>query len=272
MGVNRSTTTVSQHSKQPARLFFWSGMSLYLGPMEDASEHSHHAVQLAIGLSGEFDLWLGGVKRKCRAVVIDSDQPHRFMGRDGHQAIFLIDSESTIAQVMVDKHCSNNGLAELDTTFVSDEIEALKDLLNLPPDCRRSKEVCDSIIKRLVGDQLDSRTKDSRIEEAMSLMRRLPDRKAHIRVIADEIGLSQSRLIHLFKDQVGIPFRRYLLWLRLVEAIVLVLDGVSLTTAAHTAGFADSAHLSRTFKRMFGVTPSYILKNSQFIQVISCLE
>ena len=132
--------------------------------------------------------------------------------------------------------------------------------------------MCDSIIKRLVGDQLDSRTKDSRIEEAMSLMRRLPDRKAHIRVIADEIGLSQSRLIHLFKDQVGIPFRRYLLWLRLVEAIVLVLDGVSLTTAAHTAGFADSAHLSRTFKRMFGVTPSYILKNSQFIQVISCLE
>jgi AraC-like DNA-binding protein len=106
----------------------------------------------------------------------------------------------------------------------------------------------------------------------MNLMRRLPDRKAPIRVIADEIGLSESRFIHLFKEQVGIPFRRYLLWLRLVEAIELVLDGVSLTTAAHTAGFADSAHLSRTFRRMFGITPSYILKNSQFIQVISCTE
>jgi AraC-like DNA-binding protein len=32
--------------------------------------------------------------------------------------------------------------------------------------------------------------------------------------------------------------------------------GGSLTDAAHEAGFADSAHLSRTFRRMFGVAPS----------------
>jgi AraC-like DNA-binding protein len=28
---------------------------------------------------------------------------------------------------------------------------------------------------------------------------------------------------------------------------------VSLTDAAQSAGFADSAHLSRTFRRMFGI-------------------
>ena len=33
----------------------------------------------------------------------------------------------------------------------------------------------------------------------------------------------------------------------------LVAKGKSLTTAAHEAGFADSAHFSRTFKRMFGI-------------------
>jgi AraC-like DNA-binding protein len=30
--------------------------------------------------------------------------------------------------------------------------------------------------------------------------------------------------------------------------------GASLTEAAHAAGFSDSAHLSRTFRRMFGVS------------------
>jgi AraC-like DNA-binding protein len=36
----------------------------------------------------------------------------------------------------------------------------------------------------------------------------------------------------------------------------LLMDGVSLSHVAHRAGFADSAHLSRTSKRMIGVAPS----------------
>jgi AraC family transcriptional regulator len=45
-----------------------------------------------------------------------------------------------------------------------------------------------------------------------------------------------------------------------------------LTTAAHEAGFADSAHLSRTFRDTFGLAPSRIFKRSQFIQVFFCFE
>jgi AraC-like DNA-binding protein len=247
-------------------------MALYLGPMEDASEHSHHAVQLAIGLSGEFDLWIRGMNRKCRTVVIASDQPHRFAGRDGLHAIILIEQEYKFAQTITDKHCNNRGSAEFDPALVSKEIETLRNLLDRPPDCQRFKEVCDAILKCLSGDGMGSHLRDSRIDNAITLMRQLPDHKAPIHVVAEEVGLSESRLIHLFKEQVGIPIRRYLLWLRLVAAIEQALEGISLTTAAHNAGFADSAHLSRTFKQMFGITPSYLLKNSRFLQVISCLQ
>jgi AraC family transcriptional regulator len=38
---------------------------------------------------------------------------------------------------------------------------------------------------------------------------------------------------------------------------------ISLTEAAHMAGFADSAHLSRTFRATFGVTPSLLFKPGQ---------
>ena len=34
------------------------------------------------------------------------------------------------------------------------------------------------------------------------------------------------------------------------------MDGESLSTAAHSAGFADAAHLTRTSRRMFGFPPS----------------
>jgi AraC-like DNA-binding protein len=57
----------------------------------------------------------------------------------------------------------------------------------------------------------------------------------------------------LFVEQTGVPFKTYLLWLRLVRAVELYSQGAnSLTDAAHAAGFADSAHFSRVFKRTFG--------------------
>jgi AraC-like DNA-binding protein len=34
------------------------------------------------------------------------------------------------------------------------------------------------------------------------------------------------------------------------------MGGASLSTAAHAAGYADSAHLTRTSRRMFGIPPS----------------
>jgi len=74
--------------------------------------------------------------------------------------------------------------------------------------------------------------------------------------LATAVGLSPSRLAHLFRAQTGLPVRRYLLWLRLGDALQQLAHGVSLTTAAHAAGFADSAHFSRTFRAMLGITPS----------------
>ena len=44
------------------------------------------------------------------------------------------------------------------------------------------------------------------------------------------------------------------------EDIVGGLDGVSLTEAAHAAGFASSAHFSTAFRDMFGMMPSELLK------------
>jgi AraC family transcriptional regulator len=75
-------------------------------------------------------------------------------------------------------------------------------------------------------------------------------------VLADEVALSPSRLGTLFRRDTGIPVRRYQLWLRLIDAIEAHSDGTTLTEAAHYAGFSDSAHLSRTFRRMFGMPPS----------------
>jgi len=65
--------------------------------------------------------------------------------------------------------------------------------------------------------------------------------------------LSAERYRHLFVEAVGLPFRRYVLWRRLQRAFRALEAGGDVTTAAHEAGFADSAHLARTLRAMLGV-------------------
>ena len=50
-----------------------------------------------------------------------------------------------------------------------------------------------------------------------------------------------------------------MLWMRLNVAIQFAMAGQSWTEAAHAAGFADSAHLTRTFRRMFGMNPAALV-------------
>jgi AraC-like DNA-binding protein len=55
--------------------------------------------------------------------------------------------------------------------------------------------------------------------------------------------------------------RPYLRWLRLARALQAAARGLSLTDAAHEAGFADAAHFTRTMRRHFGVTPGSMLRS-----------
>jgi len=60
-----------------------------------------------------------------------------------------------------------------------------------------------------------------------------------------------------------------------MHAIEATIGGDNLTMAAHEAGFADSAHLSRTFRRMFGRAPALLsaaTTDSQFVQSLLCTD
>jgi AraC-like DNA-binding protein len=83
-----------------------------------------------------------------------------------------------------------------------------------------------------------------------------PDGDTSLPALAEAVGLSPSRLMHVFTESIGVPLRPYLAWLRLQRAAAAVVGGTPLGEAATTAGFADAAHMSRTFRRMFGVSPS----------------
>lgn len=87
-------------------------------------------------------------------------------------------------------------------------------------------------------------------------MRAAPARRAGVVELSTAVAISPNRLSLLFRKQTGLPIPRYLLWLRLGDAARNIGQGASLEDAAEAAGFSDSSHLSRTFRRMLGIPAS----------------
>jgi len=72
--------------------------------------------------------------------------------------------------------------------------------------------------------------------------------------------------------EAGLPFRRYVLWGKLSGAMAAFGRGATLSAAAHAAGFADSAHLTRTWRAMFGITPSTMVGMAEFYEIPAPFE
>jgi AraC-like DNA-binding protein len=73
--------------------------------------------------------------------------------------------------------------------------------------------------------------------------------------LASLAGLSKYQVLRGFQNQYGLPPHRWLHCLRAERARSLIQSGMSLATAASASGFADQAHMTRTFGRIYGFTP-----------------
>lgn len=250
-------------------LYLWSGQAVLIGNAAEAVEHQHHALQVAIGLSGPFRLHSRGAGYEDWAAIIASDQPHRFDCPKDWEAVVLIDPETIVARRLADRYLQRTSISTLSWEHVEPFMPELSTYAYQVRSSQQAKDFFDSLLGSLAGPPTVANPLDPRIQSALALASGRPLRRVATKDVAAAVYLSENRLIHLFKQQVGISWRSYLLWARLIDAVVQIAHGVPLTSAAHQAGFADSAHLSRTFKRMFGMTPSEVFKNDRFVQVIS---
>ena len=233
----------------PGRLV-WPAAMIVWGPGFTAARHRHHCVQLVMAVEGTL-LVRGGPEeewKKCGAVLVRPDALHEVDARDTTVLIAFVDSESELGAALCDRIDGD--------IFYFTDIQVARWRAALRP------RLNDGHVDRWVRKELLGKRRMVKIHPRVNrvlkyLRERLGvDDDVSLKTLAGISGLSQSRFMHVFTESVRVPLRRYILWLRLQRASCELMDGVSVTRAAHSAGFSDAAHLTRTFRRMLGATPT----------------
>ena len=81
------------------------------------------------------------------------------------------------------------------------------------------------------------------------------DRPTTLADVARHAHISVSSLSHRYREETGRTPMARLTELRIGHAKVLVLRGMPLKSVAAQLGFSDAFHLSKTFKRVEGISP-----------------
>lgn len=81
--------------------------------------------------------------------------------------------------------------------------------------------------------------------------------------LADILSLSRSHLSVLFKKEVGISFRDYLIDFRMNRAIEILKEkSLPLTVVSELVGYPDYAQFSKIFKKRMGMSPKQFVKTN----------
>ena len=253
---------------QMAHWYLWDGGFLLLGRANViVPPHQHHAIQIVFAIDGEVGIkGKRGDWRMCRGAIVQQDVEHSFNANGALEAMLFVDPESSEGAWL------QSGLRE-DITIVPDArlaqpIAALRQFIERPLESLGVQEIIKLSVQSLCAGAPPSRKLDDRVTRVLAAIRGSDELRMSIEDAAAMAFLSPSRFAHLFKQQVGLPFRRYMLWRKLTRAMLVIGRGQTISTAAHEADFADAAHLTRTFYQMFGMAPS-VLMRGDFIEIAS---
>ncbi|MFM9935228.1 MAG: helix-turn-helix domain-containing protein, partial [Novosphingobium sp.] len=236
------------------RIVLWEGAALWMLEGEDTADlhpHAHHAIQVTFRLKGWFEISLDGEKLSGPVAAVGSDVRHSFRA-SGAVAFLFIAPESSVGTALGKLLFTPQPWKEITSGPLAASLEPLRQLFERGGSDEELQQLGKGIVMRLPWADSPT-TLDPRVLAMIAYAQQNLEEGLTLPKAAESVALSPSRARHVFVAHTGLPFKTYVLWLRIERAVALYAEGSSLTEAAHAAGFADSAHFSRTFRRTFGL-------------------
>jgi AraC-like DNA-binding protein len=258
---------MSAHT-EPALLCLWERRTFYLGPLLEPLQLSQSAATLVVSLGSPLDFECNGQRLVSHSALLPAGVRLHLEPHGQTVAVCYLDPfGEDFSRLSEHFERGQNGLL----SNARNEELLISRLRSLQQNCsgpEQAAEVLEQLINPLQLAQSEYQT-DPRIVRTVELIKSDVSSNLTAEYLAQQAGISVPRLTQLFRENLGIPMRRYRQWHRLFVAAKLVAKGMSLTSASIEAGFTDSSHFCNTFRTIIGMKPTAIFGNPQQIRLFT---
>lgn len=242
----------------PQFIKLYNDMVIFAGQNVITKFHAHHAIEIMISFDSSCTLRTRDETASDRGLLLHHDILHS-VHSEGFVLFIYINPETLLGKRLAHV-LGNNKVLAIDNAIVEQLKTYIGDLINQEfPETEVVKYFTSLLVENILQTETNY-TPDIRITAVINHIKNNSHGPVNFNKLKEIACLSESRLLHLFKKEMGIPIRKYVLWCRLQQAIKIYLTGQTLTQSAQLAGFSDVAHLTRTFVSTFGMNPSQVLK------------
>lgn len=237
----------------------------YFGLLGVPSLRTFGSITIYAALEKPFRLCLDGQKwEKRKLAVIPPYLAHRIETDDQMICSIMVEPESIDAANC--NFMNNPGPSAVEQRVLLDRIHQGYRLL-------QAIGVGDTVegldVDRLFfGQEIEKKTMDPRIARITEKIKQNPAYNYTAEECADEAELSFSRFLHLFRDEVGVTFRKFRAWKRARNLLYHVNRTSTLTDIALEIGYPDSTHFSHSIRQIYGLRPTEIFAGSRRLAIL----
>ncbi len=235
-----------------------SGGFVIVEPEGVAALHQSHVFTLWVTLGPATSIYDGSGTEHVLIgpTLIAPDVP--FAGDGGREVVLLYFDPETLGRGLYGAaalpRCE--GIQRLGGRLARWLRSACEDLRRCDLEPAAAEAILHRTVQRLTNGEPPRRGLDGRVGETQ--LRMLADLGRHpsLEELAGPVGISGSRLRHLFREQTGLTLRAYGQWLRSCAAFTAIAAGGKPAQIASQLGFSDQSHMCRALRRWTGLTAS----------------
>jgi len=240
-----------------SKLFVWYDRTLYLsGVPMPLRTYTVPGDQFVVCLQGQFRVRAdNGEEFTCRSVLLRAGTTVYMENVDSREAIpaayYLspVSQDYFVVKEDMQREVDGNHYHHRNEEEIIREFTRLRDN---PASAAEAYEV----LNRLVVPSNPADPTRAIDERLVTVMRRIKE------TVRDNVPIKD------LAAEIGAPITRFRLRYRLFVGVIYLSMGSSITEAALAAGFASTAHFSKTFRAMMGIQPSATYFRPPFLDVV----
>ena len=237
----------------------------YAGLLGNPIEHVRGALAMYVALEAPVRLSVqGGAWQTTEVALVQPYVPYRLACDARHVASVFIEPETVdMAQLPT---ALRNFSGALDLPGLAAHVRGCHArMLTMGHDIDLQPQDFDPLF---FGRAMVPRVLDRRITEVLDRIKANPSQPATAEECARQVNLSFSRFLHLFKAEVGVPFRSFRAWRRARSLLHYVDRDCNLAQVALDIGYPDSTHFSHSIRQSYGLKPRDIFAGSRKLRML----